>query len=149
MKKGGLGVNLFSDEKRFMVDRVINKRNDQYTDLGEAPMPESVKLSAKTNYPQGIVVLEVIHSDGKACPLPPSPEGLKVNAALHQRLLKKNALPWVVSNYSNKVVVFQQDGAPPRTAKSTQAVLAQPISFWDKSLGAPSSLDLNPLDFFW
>ena len=47
--------------------------------------------------------------------------------------------------------MFQQDGAPAHTARTTQTLLADNFAnFWSKDIWPPSSPDLNPLDFyFW
>ena len=49
---------------------------------------------------------------------------------------------------SNKLWIFQQDGAPAHTANITQAWCRDHLPrFWPKEKWPPCSPDLNPMDF--
>lgn len=148
LKRNRPGIILFSDEKNFHVDRVLNRRNDRYIELPDNPVSASSKFGARTKHPATVMVLGVLGSDGKVCPPIFVPEGLKVTAEVYQRLLKEKVLPWIEENYPEDTVTFQQDGAPAHTAKTTQQLLKSTVRFWDKSVWPPSSPDLNPLDYY-
>lgn len=54
----------------------------------------------------------------------------------------------MLANYPDGNYVFQQDGAPCHTARTTQEFLqTSGILFWNKDMWPPSSPDLNSLDF--
>ena len=131
------------------MDAVVNRQNDRYiSDLPTSLVNPAIKFNSVSKHPAKIMVLGIVASDGKKCPMIFIPENEKVNAAVYQNLLKKHFLPWLRKNYPPGSYVFQQDGAPSHTAKSTQAFLtSEGIEFWPPSMWPPSSPDLSPLDY--
>lgn len=142
-------VRIFSDEKTFSVDAVINRRNTRYISKhADDDVPDAVRLHKKTKHPASVMVLGLVASDGRKCPPIFVPTGSRVTAAAYQELLRSHVLPWLQHHYPDNGFVLQQDGAPPHTANSTQNFLREAgVQFCPKTLWPPSSPDLNPLDF--
>ncbi len=110
---------LFRDEKFFSIDCKINRQNSRYWTKHKGG---DVKFVNKAKKPTGVMVLGVLGSDGKKMPPIFIPQGLKINTKVYQDLLQEEALPWIEqeSGGSASNVVWQQDGAPCHTAKTTQ-----------------------------
>ncbi len=68
--------------------------------------------------------------------------GLKVNTKVYLDVLKSVVIPWCNQVAGGRPWVCQQDLAPAHKSKETQAWLCTLLSV------APSSPDLNPLDYF-
>jgi hypothetical protein len=66
-----------------------------------------------------ILVLRVVTSNGKKCPIVFMPDGQKVTADPCQVLLFQHVMPWLSSTYPEENYMFQQEGAPMHTANST------------------------------
>ncbi len=64
IKNRGSTVKIFSDEKIFIVDAVLNGRNDWYL----AESIADVKGTFRTKHPAKVMVLGVVASDGKKMP---------------------------------------------------------------------------------
>ena len=75
--------------------------------------------------------------------------GVKINAATYKELVLEPILEDLGEKMFNiQPFVFQQDGAPAHTARTTQQWLQNNIPhFISKEEWPPSSPDLNPLDF--
>jgi len=142
-------VILFSDEKLFCVDRVLNRRNNRYISVKPAEdVPDHVKHVSKTKNPAKVMVLGVVASNGKKCPPVFIPQKERINADAYIKMLTTNVLPWIRETFPDGNYVWQQDGAPCHTAKKTQAFLQdQMTNFWGKDMWPPNSPDLNPLDY--
>ena len=75
--------------------------------------------------------------------------GLKVNTKVYLDVLKSVVIPWCNQVAGGRPWVWKQDLALAQKSKETQASLQKecydfvPFSHW-----APSSPDLNPLDYF-
>jgi hypothetical protein len=67
LKKEDAGkVHIFSDEKLFVADALVNQRNSRYlTDLPVTEVDESVRISPFSKVPAQLMVLGVVASDGK------------------------------------------------------------------------------------
>ncbi|QQP50731.1 Uncharacterized protein FKW44_011849, partial [Caligus rogercresseyi] len=48
------------------------------------------------------------------------PDGIKINKIVYLDFLKIKVLPWIQEEFDGVPVCFQQDGAPPHTAKIVQ-----------------------------
>lgn len=142
-------VTIFSDEKLFCVDRVLNRRNSRYISSEKVEdVPEHVKHVYKTKHPAKVMVLGVVASHGKKCPIIFIPQNDKVNSDVYINLLTKNVLPWLRKTYPDNNYVWQQDGAPCHTSRKTQKFLQDNMAeFWGKDMWPPNSPDLNPLDY--
>lgn len=118
---------IFSDEKNFVVDAVKNRRNDRYISTEALEnVPDNVKHHVKTKSPT---------SDGKKCPIIFIPQGLKVNTAVYLDLLNEKVKPWLEKTYPDGNYVWQQDGAPAHTSRTTQEWLQSEEgfpNFWEE-----------------
>ena len=103
----------------------------------------------KTQFPATVMVFDVVSSEGHLMPPPIFEVGLKVNTKVYLDVLKSVVIPWCNQVASGRPWVWQQDSTPAHKSKETQAWLQKecydfgPFSHWP-----PSSLDLNPLDYF-
>ncbi len=71
----------FLDEKLFIGDALVNRRNSRYlTDLPVTEVDESVRISPFSKAPAKVIVLGIVASDGKKCPIIFVPDGEKVTA---------------------------------------------------------------------
>ncbi len=150
LKKEDAGkVRIFSDEKLFVADALVNRRNSRYlTDLPVNEVDESVRISPFSKAPAKVMVLGIVARDGKKCPIIFVPDGEKVTADSYQVLLHRHVIPWLSATYSEGSYVFQQDGAPAHTANSTQQFIESNMAAnWSKTVWPPYSADLNPLDY--
>ncbi len=94
------------------------------------------------------MVLGVIASNGKKCPIIFVPDGKKITANSYQALLRQHVIPWLSATYPEGNYVFQQDSAPVHTASSTQKFLESNMAAqWSKTVWPPYSPDLNLLDY--
>ena len=75
--------------------------------------------------------------------------GLKVNTKVYLDVLKSVVIPWCNQVTAGRPWMWQQDSAPAHKSKETQAWLQKECyDFVPFSHLPPSSLDLNPLDYF-
>jgi len=143
-------VILFTDEKYFTVNQVLNSRNNRYiTKKRVKDVPDHVKSVKKSKHPAQIMVFGLVASNGLKMPPVFLKSGFRMGAKDYlDQILMPHVLPWIQTNFSNDDnVILMQDGAPCHTAKSVQKWLADNINFWPKDMWPPSSPDLNPLDF--
>lgn len=140
---------VFSDEKLFKLDRVINRRNSRYISKERAENVAShVKHAFKTKHPGQVMVLRVFGSDGSICPPIFIDSGIKITSDVYIGILQSKVLPWLRKTYPENNFIWQQDGAPAHSSAKTQKFLREQMpEFWSKELWPPSSPDLNPLDY--
>ena len=74
--------------------------------------------------------------------------GLKVSTKVYLDVLKSVVIPWYNQVAGGIPWVWQQDSAPAKKSKETQAWLQEYYDFVPFSHWPPSSRDLNPLDYF-
>lgn len=145
LKSHGNRVLIFSDEKTFTVDPVINKQNDRVVSFGQDV--SKVRYVSATKHPASVMMLGVVASNGEKMPPVWFKTGYRLNAADYRDILATKVLPWVRKITKKGDYVFQQDGAPAHTAKVVQEWLRSNMSFWPKDMWPPQSPDLNPLDY--
>ena len=103
----------------------------------------------KTKFPATVMVFGVVSSEGHIIPPHIFKVGLKVNTKVYLDVLKSVVISWCNQVAGDRPWVWQQNSAPAHKSKETQAWLQKecydfvPFSHW-----LPSSLDLNPLDYF-
>ena len=137
----------FSDEKKFIAERVYNRQNDRYlTDDVRAVPPAMHKL-----FPASAMMLGVVSNEGHFMPPVFYPKGKPMNAAGYVRILSRKVIPWMIETAGGRPFLFQQDSAPCHGAVSTQDYLRRKLpadcSFLSKEEWPPNSPDLNPLDY--
>uniref|UniRef100_A0A3P8VM51 Uncharacterized protein n=1 Tax=Cynoglossus semilaevis TaxID=244447 RepID=A0A3P8VM51_CYNSE len=111
-------VLVWSDEKIFTVQAVVNSQNDR------------VYAHSK---PAGVMLWTAVASYGSKSPL--------------VFIQEEKVLPWC-TNVFGKQYIFTQDGAPTHTSNVTQTWCKQHFAgFWDKTMWPPSRPDINPMDF--
>ena len=138
-------VRFFSDEKKFIQDKLHNRQNNRFI----TENPEGVPIVMSTKFPTSVTVLGIVSSDGDVMHPYFFPEGLRVATNNYIKVLKTVVKPWMVGVASKSPYVFQQDSAPVHMAHMTQAWLYQQLPcHWPLDLWSPSSPDLNPLDYY-
>lgn len=145
MKNCGNRIVIFSDEKTFTVDPVVNKQNDRVVSYGKDV--SEVRNTSTTKRPASVMMLGVVGSNGEKMPPVWFPTGYRLTAADYKDILESKVLPWVKRITKKADYVFQQDGAPAHTAKIVQEWLESNMHFWPKDFWPPQSPDLNPLDY--
>ncbi len=127
LKEKNFGRILFSDEKVFTVLPPLNRRNSRILGRSKAGRCRIVssflwlhfqvkRINARVMKPMSIMVWAGITSKGKT-ELVFVPPGTEINAKYYQEeVVKKFAVPL-------KPKIFQQDGAPAHSAKSTISFL--------------------------
>ena len=103
----------------------------------------------KSQHPKSIMVWAGISVVGKT-PLVFVPQGTKINAKIYQDLILEKSVRAIGSTFmKGKKWIFQQDGAPAHTAKSTREWLSANVpTFLGPEEWPPSSPDLNPCDYY-
>uniref|UniRef100_A0A3P8TI71 Paired domain-containing protein n=1 Tax=Amphiprion percula TaxID=161767 RepID=A0A3P8TI71_AMPPE len=140
-------VMVWSDEKMFTVQAVVNSQNDRVYAHSAQHLPEGCRTHFHRQNPAGVMVWAAVASDGSKSPLVFIQEGVKVNSQVYLQMLEEKVLPWCTNAFGNQYV-FTQDGAPAHTSNITQAWCKQHFpGFWDKNMWPPSSPDINPMEF--
>ena len=143
-------IILFTDEKYFTVDPIINSRTNRYIAKGRAKdAPDHVRSVQNTKHPAQIMMFGLVASNGLKMDPVYLPIGLRMGAKDYLELvLKAHVLPWIQANFDDtQNAVLMQDGAPCHTANMVQNWLRGHLNFWPKDVWPPSSPDLNPLDY--
>ena len=75
----------------------------------------------RTKHPASVIIFGVVASYGLKIPPIFIDSGVKVNADVYIKILEDHTRPLITSNFDPKAkIVYQQDGAPPHTARKTQ-----------------------------
>ena len=138
----------FSDEKLFHVSAPRNPQNDRVHSraASKRDVPAKNLLRERERSRQSVMVSigVTMNHKGSVIFVPP---GVKINAVQYQRIILLPMLEEMRSK--DPALIFQQDGAPAHTARSTTNLLnEQRIKFIEPSAWPPCSPDLNPLDYF-
>ena len=128
----------------------------QVMTTGPLPAPSKCKSGRfnvprvmKTKFPAMVMVFGGVSSEGHIMPPHILEVGLKVNTKVYLDVLKSVVIPWSNHVAGGRPWVWQQDSAPAHKSKETQAWFQKecydfvPFTHWP-----PSSLDLNPLEYF-
>ncbi|KAI6650908.1 Carnitine O-palmitoyltransferase 1, liver isoform isoform X2 [Oopsacas minuta] len=139
---------LFSDEKLFTVQQVLNKQNHRILATDKSTLPESTFRVSRTQKPASVMVWAGVTATGRT-PLIFIPKGVKINQSVYRESILENVLkPWAQSHFGNDLWVFQQDSAPADKAKATQKWCKTNFpGVISSEEWPPCSPDLNLLDF--
>ncbi|KIH66733.1 hypothetical protein ANCDUO_02941 [Ancylostoma duodenale] len=145
---GELENMVFSDEKIFTVEQVLNRQNDRLWLKGRSSVSSSLFNVTRKQGPLSIMVWAGITESGRT-PLVFLEKGSKMNAELYRSLVLETHLkPWAEKHFGNARWIFQQDSAPCHTTLSTQKWLRNNVpDFISPTQWPASSPDLNPMDF--
>ncbi|WKX94524.1 hypothetical protein Q1695_011645 [Nippostrongylus brasiliensis] len=133
---------LFTDEKLFTVEEVLNRQNHRVY----AKSNPHVAVS-RSSHPASVMVFAGVTADGKT-PLWFVPKGVKVNSQNYLDLLKEDLLPWARSHFGSRSWTFQQDGAPAHRAAAVQERCNDNFpDFISLQEWPANSPDLNPMDY--
>ena len=109
-------LRFFSDEKMFVVDPKINRKNDRWL----AEDPEEVPVIGKSKCPASVHVLGVVSSEGDVMPPHFFDQGQRVTREVYLSALDRVVKPWMTQVANGRPYVFQQDGAPAHTSHLVQ-----------------------------
>jgi transposase len=142
-----VGLICFTDEKLFTVATPRNTQNDRVhsTATKKKFVPRENLLRVTSRCRDSVMVSIGIMMDHK-CSLVFLPCGMRISADIYQQEILERMLPETGRMVPN--FVFQQDGAPAHTARTTLAYLRQRCQFIEPSMWPPCSPDLNPLDYY-
>ena len=138
----------FSDEKIFSVSAPVSLQNDRVRGrvAKKTELPAANLIRERQKSRASVMVSLGVTADHKTSVIF-VPPGVKINSMEYQNVILGPLLADIRAMGPD--FVFQQDGAPSHTSKSTLRFLAekqQPII--EPSMWPPSSPDLNPLDYF-
>ena len=125
-------IKIFSDEKIFTIDSVLNCRNDLYIAKSLSDMTEIFR----TKQLMQVMVLGVVASDEKKTPLHFFKSVEKMGAEAYFKVLWYKVFPLLKVNYPEGNYVWTQDGALPHTGKRVQKFCKDnfadfwPATFW-------------------
>ena len=141
-------VVLFSDEKFFTIEQVMNKQNNRIWSSDPFCIPKSTRNITRKQGAPGVMVWAGVTADGKT-PLVFINQGVKINAEVYMnQVLESVVKPWAQEHFSGRNWIFQQDSAPSHKAKKVQQWCRDEFPEIISSDEWPSySPDLNPLDY--
>lgn len=138
-------LRFFSDEKIFVVDAKVNRRNDRWIAMDL----EDVPVIGKTKFPASVHVLCVVSSDGDVMSPHFFQKGQAVNKEVYLDIMITVVKPWMDEIAAGRPYVFQQDNAPAHASHVVQNWMDDNLPlFWSKAFWPPNSPDLNPLDYY-
>ncbi len=143
---------IWSDEKLFLVQQHLNKRNNRVL-IPVLAVDNTLRIIRKRKNPAKGMVFGAVASDGHVMKPIIFPSTMNINSINYQQLVLTKVKEWIRETWGpeqEQSPIFMQNGAPAHTSKSTQEWLAKNLgenNFWKKELWPPSSPDCNPMDF--
>ena len=93
---------LFSDEKLFTVEQVINKQNNRILATDRNTLPQATFRVSMTQKPASVMVWAGVTSDGRT-PLVFIPHGVKINQNIYRTtILEAVVKPWAKNHFGNR-----------------------------------------------
>lgn len=138
----------FTDEKIFTVATPRNSQNDRVHSIAlkKHNVPRANLLREKKRSRASVMVSLGAMTEHKTSAIF-VPAGVKINAVHYQERILTPMLDEL--RQREPAFVFQQDGAPSHTARSTiQFLTDHECEFIEPNMWPPCSPDLNPLDYF-
>ncbi len=145
----GRHQRLWSDEKLFLVQQHLNKKNDRVLLPVLAP-DHSLRIIRKRKNPAKVMVFGCVASDGRVMPPIIFPPSMTVNSINYQQVVLSKVKEWIRETWAPKTTIFMQNGALAHKSKSTVAYLEKNLgkdAFWRPNMWPPSSPDANLMDF--
>ena len=139
-KKNKEKVVVWSDEKLFYAETHVNKQNDRIL-IPLVCTDHSIRIVRRTKNPSKVMVFLAVASDGQVMPPILFPPNCKVNSNVYQDLVLSKVTTWMSERYPPGQAIFQQNGAPAHTSKTSQAYLERNLGkegFWPKNFWPPS-----------
>ena len=139
---------IFTDEKDFTLEVARNRQNDRVYGKRKRDIAPNRLYHETSRFTKKVMVSAGVSWKGKTRIHFIDTEHTKVNSESYKNLLEIGLLPDCRRLYPNGDWVFQQDGAPAPTSKTTQEYLdgATP-DFIRKDEWPPQSPDCNPMDY--
>ena len=139
---------IFTDEKDFTLEVARNRQNDRVYGKQKRDIAPSRLYHETSRFTKKIMVSAGVSWKGKTRIHFIDTERTEVNSESYKNLLEIGLLPDCRRLYPNGDWVFQQDGAPAHTSKTTQEYIdgATP-DFIRKDEWPPQSPDCNPMDY--
>ena len=147
IKRHGPGKTfVFVDEKNFVVDAEVNRRNSRV--IGYSPSDVTPVL--QTKHPASVMVFGAAASDGGVMDPHFIEAGVKIGTKEYVDILRNVLILWLEQKFDLNNVILIQDSAPCHAAKATQAFLAEKVPhFVPTKIWPSNSPDLNLLDYFF
>lgn len=142
---GTLPNLVFTDEKKFDIQQVVNQQNDRIWTFSSST---ERRIVTRRQNPQSVMVWAAVTETGRS-PLLFVPSGVKLNSQRYiADILQGCLLPWAKKHFQGAPWTLQQDSAPSHASKITQSWIQRKIpAFICKEVWPARSPDLNPLDF--
>ena len=129
---GTLSNLVFTDEKKFDIQQVVNQQNDQV--WGSSSSVES-KIATRRQYPQSVMIWAAVTKSGRSS-LVFVPSGVKLNSQRYgSDNLEPHLLPWADNHFQGLSWSLEKDSAPSHGSKMTQTWIQRKIpSFISREL---------------
>lgn len=137
----------FSDEKMFYLRPPKNTQNNRvYANVRvKREIPLENLLIERSHFSPGVMVSVAVSKLGKSS-LIVVDAGVKLNSDAYQQQILHHLLPEIEAICDD--YVFQQDGAPSHTSRSTRMFLFEQCpDYIEPEMWPPNSPDLNPVDY--
>lgn len=140
-------LRFFSDKKIFAVDVKVNQRNDRWL----VHDPDDVPVVARTKLPTNVHVLSVISSESDVMPLYFFKKGETITKEVYLQILKTVLKSWMEIMASERLYIFQQDGASGQTShlvQSTKLLAVRQCGHGSKGSWPSNNPNLNSLNYY-
>ena len=128
-------------QRMLSTDPCYDSQNHRWIATNNRDVPRVIK----TKFPATVMVFGVVSSEGHIMPPHVFEVGLKVNTKVYLDVLKSVMILWCNQVAGCRPWVWQQDSAPTHKSKETKLWVLRLCTLLSL---APSSLDMNPLDYF-
>ncbi|KAF2344780.1 hypothetical protein FHG87_024464 [Trinorchestia longiramus] len=143
--QGTLPNLLFTDEKKFDIQQIVNHQNDR---VWSSSSSVESRIVTKRQNAQSVMVWVAVTATGRS-PLVFVPCEVKLNSERYISLiLGSKFLPWATEHFQSSPWSLQQDSAASHGSNVTQTWIQRNTpSFISKDVLPARSPDFNPLDF--
>ena len=108
---------IFSNEKLFTVQPVLNSQNDRIIPTDISTSKESGRIVGRSGHSKALMVWAAVTSDGKS-DLVFIDKGIKINSNVYLNgVLIKELHAWIHLPFGGRPYTFQQDGVPAYKAR--------------------------------
>ena len=108
---------MFSDEKLFIVEPVLNRQNNKIIAAHISAANECGHIVGRSGHPKALMVWAAVTSDGKS-DLVFIDKGIKINSNVYLNgVLIKELHAWIHLPFGGRPYTFQQDGVPAYKAR--------------------------------
>ncbi|KAL1115595.1 hypothetical protein AAG570_005885 [Ranatra chinensis] len=148
--KGQLLTEEAREKRLINAKKLLSKvKHPAEKNLWLASSTKDIPRVMQTKFPQTVMVLGCVSSEGDLMPPHFFREGLRLTSDGYVELLNTVVKPWIRRVVDGMPYVWQQDSAPRHTSRKSQKWLSENFyDFTSPNVWPPNSPDLNPIDYF-